>query len=99
VTKEDDQYLKLGREIARMISDVLCTPPNDAAYARREITFPGGAVYLILVKTKEQAERFDRLMASEYQVDELKASNRKPGIIGSLFSDLRSSQTIDTGDA
>jgi hypothetical protein len=68
MTNEDKQCPALGQEISRMISDlVLATPQGDSSYARRKITFRGGAVNLFLVLTDELAAAFDAAADAKFQ--------------------------------
>lgn len=68
MTHEDEQCLKLGRMIVRMIHDVRETPCGTA-YGRRRVTYPGGAVELFVVKDVELADKFEKAAAKDYSVE------------------------------
>jgi hypothetical protein len=71
MTPEDQECLKLGRELIRMIGDVYSVRP--AAYSRRTFRFEGGAVELFLVKSKRLADLMDAAAERGYDVTEAAA--------------------------
>lgn len=68
MTKDEKTFLNLGKEVVRMIHDVQKTAKTDAGYARRNITFPGGAINLFVVNTDELAEAFEAAAERHYSV-------------------------------
>jgi hypothetical protein len=76
MTHDDEVCLKLGREVVRMIRDVQTTAQADAGFARRRLTFPGGAVHLFVVNDEELADVFERAACDEYSVRTVKPPAR-----------------------
>lgn len=69
MTKDDEACLKLGREVSRMIRDVVATPGGDTAYGRRRITFPGGEVHLLIAKDSTLADVMEAAADKMYDVE------------------------------
>jgi hypothetical protein len=69
MTHEDEQCLKLGQMVVRMIRDLAALPPGDPAYARRGVTFPGGEVILFVVKDSSLADTIEAAAARDYAVE------------------------------
>jgi hypothetical protein len=68
MSRDDEQCLKLGQMVVRMIRDLAAVPPQDAAYGRRTITFPGGEVILFVVKDSKLADCFETAAGRDYAV-------------------------------
>ena len=68
MNRDDEQYMKLGREIGRMIHDVHKVAGEDTGYARRKFTFPGGAVQIFVVNDERLADIFDTAAAVTHDV-------------------------------
>ena len=68
MTQDDETCLKLGREVVRMIHELLDTAQGEAGYASRKFTFPGGRVHLFIVNSEELRALFDAAAASRYDV-------------------------------
>lgn len=69
MSHEEEQCLKLGQMVVRMIRDLAELPAQDAAYGRRTVTFPGGAVHLFVVKEKNLADVFEAAADKNYSVE------------------------------
>ncbi len=69
MTPDDEQCLKLGREVVRMIRHLMQAGQGETAYARRCLTFPGGEVYLLLANDPTLADVMDKAAASTFQVE------------------------------
>ncbi len=74
MSDDERRCLKLGQMLVRIIHDVRNQAGKDAGYARREITFPGGQVYLIVSNEEKLADLFDKAVASAYDI-----ANATPG--------------------
>jgi hypothetical protein len=69
VTKDEENCLKLGRQVVRMIRDVRAVvETHQTGYARQRITFPGGSINLFVVNDDELADVFDAAAARRYDV-------------------------------
>ncbi len=68
MTREDDQCLKLGKMVLRMIRDLASTAGRETGYARRGVTFPGGEVHLLIVNDPELAELMEQSADKNYAV-------------------------------
>lgn len=72
MTREDEQCLRLGREVVRMLCDVLKVKQQgsvgDTAYARRTITFPGGQFDVFVVTDSSLAAVFENAASQAYEV-------------------------------
>lgn len=68
MNRDDEQYMKLGREIVRMIHDVRKIAGEETGYARRTFTFPGGAVQVFVVNDERLADIFDKAAAVTHDV-------------------------------
>jgi hypothetical protein len=77
MSHEDQQCLKLGREIVRMIHDVRTVAGTDAGYARRLFTFPGGSVHLLLCNESELADVMERAASGAYVIEEATPPSQK----------------------
>ncbi len=64
------QFIRVGREVVRILQDVMSAPPNTAAYARREIVIDttGTSVSLFVVREPVLADLVDKVIADEFQV-------------------------------
>ena len=69
MSHDDQVCLKLGREVARMIRELVETVPStDTGYTRREFTFPGGSVHLFIARNAEVADTFEKAAAEKFTV-------------------------------
>lgn len=71
MTRDEETFQKLGREIVRMIRDVQSATKGETGYARRKFTFPGGAVDLFVVNDAKLADRFEATAAEKYDVQSI----------------------------
>ncbi len=64
------QFIRVGREVVRILQDVMSAPPNTTAYARREIVIDdlGTSVSLFVVREKVLADLVDKAIADEFKV-------------------------------
>ncbi|HXS98640.1 MAG TPA: hypothetical protein VN736_28785 [Candidatus Limnocylindrales bacterium] len=69
MSRDDEQFLKLGKMVTRMIRDVMerTKARGDEGYARREITFPGGTVS-VFIATKDAGDVFERAADAAFAV-------------------------------
>jgi len=67
---EDEQALKVGREVIRTIRDVLIVAGVDSGYALRTFTFPGGEVAIFVVHGHRLSQAFERAAAAEFELCE-----------------------------
>lgn len=70
MTADEEQFLKIGREVVRMIHDLRSASGQTRGYARRKFTFPGGEVHLLIANEKRLADLFDAVAAGVYDVAE-----------------------------
>jgi hypothetical protein len=68
MTRDDEACLKLGREVSRILSDLRKVAGDETGYARRRITFPGGAVDLFLVNDPKLGDAFEAAASAGYTV-------------------------------
>lgn len=68
MSRDDEQCLRLGREVVRMIGELRGTAGSDAGYTRRTFTFPGGEVTMFLVVTDELAGLLEAAATKAYDV-------------------------------
>lgn len=68
MTRDNEQFLKIGREIVRMIHDVRNVAGNETAYARRKFTFPGGECHIFVVQDERLAILFDLAAEATHRV-------------------------------
>ena len=71
MSRDEEQFLKLGREVVRMIRDVHSVPKGDVGYARRRFTFPGGEVHLMIANDARLADAMEAAAAKQYDVQDL----------------------------
>lgn len=69
MSHEDEQCLKLGREIVQMIRDVQKVSQGELGYCKRRFTFPGGAVTVFIANSDDLAEVLDRAASGKYAVE------------------------------
>lgn len=69
-TKDDEQCLKLGREIVRMIRDLQKVSGGETGYARRLFTYPGGEAHVILSNDKRVADLMDAAARKAHEIAE-----------------------------
>lgn len=69
MTHEDDQCLKLGKMVLRMIRDLAITAGRETGYARRGVTFPGGEVQLLLVNDPKLADLMEAVADKNHAVE------------------------------
>jgi len=68
-TRDDEQCMKLGREIVRMIRDVRKISKGlDAGYARRTFTFPGGEVQILVTDDGKVADSMERGVSKDFAI-------------------------------
>lgn len=69
MSREDEQYLNLGRMVATMIVEIKQrVPSGDVGFARRSVTFPGGEVVLFVVSETELADRMEKGAETGYDM-------------------------------
>lgn len=68
MSRDDEQCLKLGREIVRMIADVRKVTQGETGYARRKLTFPGGEVHVLIANDTKLADLFEKAAAASYHI-------------------------------
>lgn len=68
MTHDQEVCLKLGGEIVRMIRDLRDVSGPDTGYARRQFTFPGGAVQVLIVKDVALVEVMEDAADKAYHV-------------------------------
>ena len=66
--RQDEQCLALGKEIVRMVGDVVSAPATGVAYGRRRFTYPGGEFHLFLCREKQVADALEGAIATIYDV-------------------------------
>ncbi len=66
MTYEDEQYLMMGKEVARMIVDVGQMPTGNG-FAQRRITFRGGHINMFLA-TDVVAAEFNKAADAKFNV-------------------------------
>jgi hypothetical protein len=67
MSAEEKQCLELGRMVVGMIRDV-CSRGDELAYGRKQVTFPGGSIQLIVANKVELAELFDQVADGIYDM-------------------------------
>lgn len=70
LSRDDQAFLSLGREVSRMIGHLKATAGTEPGYSRRHITFPGGDVFLFTVNTSELADRLEVFIADKYKIQD-----------------------------
>lgn len=70
MSSEEKACLAMGQELLRMIRDLHSAARSDAGYSRREITFRGGAVILLLANKPELADLMEAAVDARYAVAE-----------------------------
>ncbi len=68
MSRDDEECLKLGREVVRMIRSLEKTTGGETGYSRRTITFPNGAVDLFIANDRTLARVFDAAAENHYKV-------------------------------
>ena len=71
MSREEEQMLKLGRMVVRMIHDVRKTSAEAASYATHEVTFPGGSVHLVVCSDRDLLAAMERGAAKKFDVGEM----------------------------
>jgi hypothetical protein len=69
MTRDDETFLKLGKEVVRMIQDLRQVSGGETGYTRRCLTFPGGEVHVILANSPQLTDLFETVVAGEYNVE------------------------------
>lgn len=69
MSHDDEQCLKLGREIVRMIRDVQKVSQGEPGYCKRRFTFPDGAVTVFIANNEDLAEVLDKAASRKYAVE------------------------------
>ncbi len=75
LAKEAQVYMDLGREIVRMIRDVRSVVDKagvagGVSYSRRKLTFPGGAVEVVILSDSSLGDLFERACAERMDVED-----------------------------
>jgi hypothetical protein len=70
MSRDDEECLRLGREIIRMIHDVRKVAKEETGYARRKFTYPGGEVHIIVANDARLADIMDQAASKAFQVTE-----------------------------
>jgi hypothetical protein len=68
MSREDEQCLKLGREVARLIRELYASTSGERGYSIRRFTFPGGEVHMILCNQSELADTMDAAASAKYEI-------------------------------
>ncbi len=68
MTRDDEVCLSLGREVVRMIHDLRNVSRGETGYCRRCLTFPGGAVHLLLANDPALADLMEAAARRAYDV-------------------------------
>jgi len=68
MSHDDETCLKLGREVVRLIHELLSSAKADTGYTRRTFSFPGGEVYLFIANDPKLADVFDAAAARHFDV-------------------------------
>jgi len=68
--RDDEVCLKLGREIVRMIRELQKATNAETGYTRREFTYPGGAVNLLIVNDPKVADVMEAAVQEKYKVED-----------------------------
>ena len=63
----DEQCMRLGKDIVRIIKDLAALPPGKR-YAKRPITFPGGKVCLIVTPDEDIVSIMEKAVAERLDV-------------------------------
>jgi hypothetical protein len=66
---QDKACLALGREVLRMMQDLLRVG-HDPAYARREIKYPNGSMAIVLTNNHQLADAFEAAAAKAFTVEQ-----------------------------
>lgn len=70
MTKDEAQFMQLGREIVRMIRDLNQVAREETGYARKRFTFPGGAVHIFIANSDGLADVIERAAKNRYNVQD-----------------------------
>lgn len=68
MSHDDEQCLKLGWEIVRMIRSLDKESSGERGYARRVFTYPGGEAHIILANHKDVADVMDHAAAKAHEI-------------------------------
>lgn len=68
MSREEEQHMKVGREIVRMIHDVRKVAGQETGYARRKFTYPGGECHIFVVNDGRLANLFDAVAEATHRV-------------------------------
>jgi len=85
ITPENPQHLgaftRLGREVYKIIGEVLLLPTAGVAYARRSITMGRAPVTvdveIFVVRNKQLADYIDQCIADKYAVHDVSSKTDK----------------------
>ena len=72
MTKDEEQCLKLGQEVVRMIRDLENVTKGETGYARRNLTFPGGKVYMLIANNPKLADSMEAAATTHYNVESVR---------------------------
>lgn len=67
MTQDEESYMKLGKELVRMIYDVRKVSGDEDGYARRKFTFNDGQVIVFVANSERVAELFEAAAKSGYE--------------------------------
>ena len=68
MSPDDRQYLLLGRMVSAMIYDLAKVSSGERGYSQRHITFPGGAVDLVITNSPEVIALFQQAAEETFNV-------------------------------
>lgn len=78
MTHEEQECLKLGKHILRMIRDVLSTPAKDEAIGSQLVTTrDGGKIYLVVCKEAQTISDLEAVVAK--RMDMVHVHMKSPG--------------------
>ena len=75
---DDLQFLKIGREVVRMIYEVRAVAAEDAGYARRTFTFPGGQVEMLLANNSKVADLMEEAVKTSFYIQSVTPGSLPP---------------------
>ena len=70
MTRDEEQFMKLGREIVRMFYDLQKTSGGETGYALRAFTYPGGEFHVILANDERVVSLMDNAARKAYEIAE-----------------------------
>lgn len=68
MSHDDEQCMRLGREVVRMVRDLARATGSDTGYARRGVTFPGGDFQILVVNDPVLADQMEAVADEKYAV-------------------------------